>query len=100
VAVPVSEDVRALFAEPAVDGSNAEVEEDPDVYTLAPGSGIIDLRAAVREHWLLNVPRFVVCREDCKGLCPSCGENLNHAICACEPARDSRWNALRGMRHE
>jgi uncharacterized protein len=100
VSVQVSEQVRALFAEPGVDGEEAGDEEDPDVYTLAPGSGLIDLRDAVREHWLLNVPRFVLCREDCKGLCPRCGENLNHATCACEPARDSRWDALRSARND
>ena len=95
VEVRVSEDVRALFAEPGADG-----EDDPDVYTLDQSTGVIDLRDAVREHWLLNVPRFVLCSEDCKGLCPRCGENLNHAQCSCEAESDSRWDALRSIRHE
>lgn len=95
VEVRVSEDVRALYAMPGTEGG-----DDPDVYTLEPGSVIIDLRPAVREHWLLNVPRFALCSEGCRGLCPQCGENLNVTTCACAPARDSRWDALRSVRHD
>lgn len=95
VAVQVSEDIRALFTEPGPDS-----EDDPDVYLVEPGTGVIDLRPAVREHWLLSVPRFVLCTEDCKGLCPRCGENLNQATCACGQEVDSRWDALRRIRNE
>jgi uncharacterized protein len=95
VKVTVSEDVRALFAEPGVDE-----QDDPDVYVIDPAAGIIDLRPAVREHWILNVPRYALCREDCKGLCPRCGENLNTSKCVCQPAMDSRWDALRAIRQD
>jgi len=95
IEVRVREDVRALFAE-----ADTAVNDDPDVYILEAGSGVLDLKPAVREHWLLSVPRFALCKEDCRGLCPACGENLNHATCACVPRRDSRWDALRVPRHE
>ena len=48
--------------------------------------------------WLLVAPAFVLCREDCKGLCANCGADLNAGACACPPATDSRWDALRAAR--
>ena len=58
------------------------------------GGGTIrfDLRG---EQWLLDVPGYALCREDCKGLCPTCGADLNEGECECPPAADSRWDALR-----
>lgn len=44
----------------------------------------IDLDPIVREQVLLALPASVLCREDCKGLCPQCGQNLNEAECGCE----------------
>ena len=44
---------------------------------LLPESGYIDLAPLIREYMLLEVPISPVCREDCLGLCPVCGENLN-----------------------
>ncbi len=95
VEVRVKEDVRALFAE-----GDASENDDPDVYILEAGSNTLDLKPAVREHWLLAVPRFALCKEDCKGLCLTCGENLNNADCGHLPSRDTRWDALRGMRQD
>lgn len=76
-----------------------EEADDPDVYRLDPYARDIDLRPAVREQWLLSVPAFVLCRDDCKGLCPSCGADWNAGPCHCPPAesRDPRWDALRKL---
>ncbi len=61
------------------------------------GDGLL-LDDVVREQVLLAVPLKVVCREDCKGLCPHCGKNLNHEECSCgEPATDVRWAALKDL---
>jgi uncharacterized protein len=59
--------------------------DDPDVYSVSRGrTGLeVDLRPAVREQWLLETPAFVLCRPDCKGLCPTCGANLNLGACSC-----------------
>lgn len=43
----------------------------------------IDLRDAVQEQVILAIPLYPVCREDCKGLCPRCGVNLNVETCRC-----------------
>lgn len=88
----VSEDAHFLFA-PADDPTT---EDDPDVFAYDPGAHQLDVRPAVREEWLLAVPAFVDCREDCKGLCLKCGANLNDGACECEPVTtDARWEPLR-----
>jgi len=62
------------------------------------GEGLL-LEEALREQVLLAVPLKVICREDCKGLCPHCGKNLNVEQCSCaEPVDDPRWSALKDIR--
>jgi uncharacterized protein len=92
----VSDELQLIYAE----DEDEETSDDPDVYALDPQTGELDLREAVREHWLLAAPAFVQCREDCKGLCPHCGANLNDGTCECPPVTDSRWDALRKVRDE
>ncbi len=62
------------------------------------GEGIL-LEDVLREQVLLALPLKVTCREDCKGLCPHCGRNLNQEQCSCEvPTEDPRWSALKEVR--
>ena len=62
------------------------------------GDGLL-LEDVVREQVLLAVPIKIVCREECHGLCPHCGKNLNEGSCDCAVEQsDPRWNALRGLR--
>ena len=91
VSTPVALDVHLIFAEEGLD----DEEDTSDAYLFDPGAWSLDLRPAVREEWLLAAPAFPVCREDCKGLCPRCGADLNAGPCACPPASDDRWAALR-----
>jgi uncharacterized protein len=81
-----------------VDADDEEAD-NPDVFSLDPRADEIDLRPAVREAWLLAVPGFLLCRDDCKGLCPTCGADLNAGDCGCPPqvAADPRWDALRSL---
>ena len=57
------------------------------------------LEDVLREQVLLSLPVRTLCKPDCKGLCPRCGENRNSIACTCEegPA-DPRWEALAGLR--
>jgi uncharacterized protein len=96
VRVAVSDEPHALF----VEEDDADAGDDPDVFLIDPRAHALDLRRAVREQWLLAAPAFVVCREDCRGLCPTCGANLNDGPCACPPKSDRRWDALRTVRSE
>jgi uncharacterized protein len=62
------------------------------------GDGIL-LEDVLREQVLLALPLKVTCREDCKGLCPHCGKNLNEEQCSCNvPMEDPRWAALKEIR--
>ena len=63
----------------------------------------VDLTDDVREELLLAVPSCFYCSPDCKGICPMCGTNLNHASCACDrnaaepepgPTAPSPWDQL------
>jgi len=55
----------------------------------------VDLDELVREQILLALPSRRLCREECKGLCPTCGADLNAGRCACEQREvDPRWSAL------
>jgi uncharacterized protein len=57
-------------------------------------SGLV-LEDVLREQVLLSLPARTLCQQDCKGLCPRCGQNLNSDTCACEAApADPRWSAL------
>jgi DUF177 domain-containing protein len=60
----------------------------------------LDLRAWARDALALALPTQIVCREDCLGLCPVCGENLNQAgpEHGHEREPDPRWAALRELR--
>lgn len=96
VRVPVEEDAHFIFSSEGEDSS-----DDPDVYPFDPHAHLLDIRPAVREVWLLAVPGFVQCRDDCKGLCPACGVDLNDETCDCVPVgSENRWGALRAIRDE
>jgi uncharacterized protein len=62
------------------------------------GDGLL-LEDVLREQLLLAVPIKLVCRDECKGLCPHCGGNLNVETCNCAvPVVDERWSALKDIR--
>jgi uncharacterized protein len=62
------------------------------------GTGLL-LEDVLREQVLLAVPLKAICRQDCKGLCPQCGADLNLAQCSCQaPVGDPRWSALKELR--
>lgn len=84
----------------------AEAAKAENVELLAEDLGLsaydgeaVDLNELVREQILLAVPSRRLCREDCKGLCPKCGADLNAGHCSCEQGEvDPRWAALAGLK--
>lgn len=88
-----SEETHLLFAE-----SDDETTDDPDVFPIDLQATMLDLRPALREQWLLSVNQYALCSDECKGLCPSCGADLNEGACSCAPTIDNRWDALRTAR--
>lgn len=60
---------------------------------------VVELEPVVAEEFVLSQPWFPVCREDCKGLCQRCGQNLNEGQCGCEvEAVDPRWARLKEIK--
>ena len=64
---------------------------------LMPEEGQIDLEPLLREYALLEFPISPVCKPDCKGLCPVCGENLNKTDCGHHPESDSPFAVLKDL---
>lgn len=62
---------------------------------------LLDLTNLVNDEMVLGIPMKVLCKEDCKGLCPTCGHNLNLGPCECKAEdSDSRWDALKALLKE
>ncbi len=60
--------------------------------------GWLDLRKPLREQIMLALPMHLLCRPDCKGLCPQCGQNLNEGPCSCDMENiDPRLAALKKL---
>lgn len=89
-----------LYRPQGVDAGRAELsvtdaEAEVGYYQ---GEGLL-LEDVLREQVLLALPLKVTCREDCKGLCPHCGKNLNSEPCSCAgPLADPRWASLKEIR--
>ena len=73
-------------------------EKDLEVQVLSHDTNILDIGDDARQFLLLKLPIKILCKDDCAGLCPSCGTNLNHGTCTCTvEATDPRWDALKKL---
>jgi uncharacterized protein len=82
--------VRELFEPDPLEGQTYPIEGEE-----------IDLELPVRDALLLDLPTAPLCREDCAGLCPVCGKDLNdepHEHLQRDP--DPRWAALEALRED
>ncbi len=67
---------------------------DPGSFTI-DDRHILDLTEAVRQYSVLATPMKPLCHEECAGLCPTCGQNLNDGNCGCpKETVDERWSSL------
>lgn len=69
-----------------------EGEDDGEIVLLEDGE--IDVGDLAYTAFILDMDTKHLCSEDCKGLCPGCGVNLNQAPCRCKKQADPRWAAL------
>jgi uncharacterized protein len=98
---PLAVEFDTSFIPQEVEAAKEEnVELAPeDLLLSAYDGGAVDLDELVREQVLLALPSRHLCREDCKGLCPKCGTDLNAGDCSCEQSEvDPRWSALAGLK--
>jgi uncharacterized protein len=65
-------------------GLPAKMPESDTAFQISPNH-TVDLEEAIRQQLLLAIEIIPVCRDNCRGLCPTCGTNLNTATCDCEP---------------
>lgn len=95
VGVPLDVPLEELYT-PTLDiltGKPVEPEEE-DRALWIDAHHILDLTEVLRQNVLVAVPMQVLCKQDCRGLCPTCGSNLNEGPCDCQPETDPRWAAL------
>ena len=79
-------------------GAEDEIDEAGIEVGYYDGSGLT-LNDMLREVVLLALPMQVVCRDECKGICPVCGQNRNAGDCGCQiSTSDDRWSKLRNFR--
>ena len=85
-----------LFRPAGVDATGAEhAISTPETEIGYYDNGGLALEDVLREQVLLSLPARTLCRTDCKGLCPRCGENRNETACSCDTGpSDPRWGAL------
>lgn len=95
--VPITEQKNIVFEKTVVTNSIELQNEDNDDYITA-NDGYIDADEALIEQIVLELPLRHLCKEDCKGLCPVCGIDLNTDTCSCETKEaDPRFDILRKL---
>lgn len=76
-----------------------EVSEDYNVKFLSPDQDKIDISKDVYEYAELSIPMKILCSDDCKGLCPVCGINLNQGSCNCHLEKNNDiWEPLKKLK--
>jgi uncharacterized protein len=83
-----------------VSGVALSLRDEPGCFTINERHEL-DLSEALRQCALLAIPMKPLCRQDCAGLCPNCGYNLNLGACNCPPqGADPRWSVLSKLNKE
>ena len=78
-------------------GITTDEDNDSEEYVIAPG-GVLDVEEAARTLFYLSLPQRVLCKDDCLGLCPVCGTDLNGFTCSCkQPERGNRLTDLKKL---
>ena len=67
-----------------VSGGRVPLPDEPGGYIIDKHHAL-DLTEAIRQNALLAIPMKPLCHQDCAGLCPECGHNLNQGSCGCLP---------------
>jgi uncharacterized protein len=96
----LSDRLDLIFRPSGVDGGSPDhaISTSDTEIGYYQGDGLV-LEDVLREQVLLSLPARILCRQDCKGLCPGCGSNLNQETCNCQASPpDSRWSELAGLR--
>jgi uncharacterized protein len=72
--------------------------ENGNIFYVKRNEPVIELNDVIRESLILALPLKPLCDQDCKGLCPNCGVNLNEETCDCvSEESDERWEGLKDL---
>ncbi len=75
--------------------------DDPDVNYLSREADKIDISTEIYDYAYLDIPFKILCKEECKGLCPKCGADLNEVSCGCSNDDfNPLWGDLKKLRDE
>ncbi|MDR2889457.1 MAG: DUF177 domain-containing protein [Lachnospiraceae bacterium] len=97
VTVPIRLDFTHEVSAPDTSGKEKMDEDDQEDETFMEGYEL-HLSELINNELLLQIPVKVLCREECQGLCPVCGQDLNEGECGCDRfVPDPRWSALQGL---
>lgn len=69
-------------------------EEDEYVYS----NSLLNATKAICDEIVLSLPSLLLCKDDCKGLCPKCGINLNKNKCSCDTVKENAFSALKNLK--
>jgi len=94
-ATAVGGPIDVIVKERCIEGVTSE---DDEAYPLE--GDLVDLGPVVRDAIVLELPLAPLCKEDCQGLCASCGADLNAGACDCEAPIDPRWATLDVLRDQ
>jgi uncharacterized protein len=72
-------------------------EGEEDAYRINERH-ILDLTEPVQQYWAMARPMAPLCRDDCPGICPSCGEEVREGHACAQDQSDSRWEKLRDLK--
>ena len=97
LSIPVASTFEVEYVTPDIYRAGQEAELLDEDLSLSVFDGeVVDIDELVREQLLLALPAQVLCREECKGLCPECGGDKNLADCKCQETEiDPRWAGLK-----
>ena len=71
---------------------------EEDIVKIKAYDPVVELDEIIRQSLILSRPLKALCRQDCKGLCPSCGADLNEETCDCKSVEtDERWEGLKDL---
>jgi uncharacterized protein len=91
----LNEKFKVIFSQ----SDNLQDADQEDIFSIDDGTSEVDITHSVRQMLVLALPFKRLCKQKCKGLCPSCGINLNTSTCSCRTEHnDPRWEVLKKLR--
>lgn len=89
-------EVNKSFCLPFEQTFHKDFSSDPDDYLYFDSK--LDMTLAVNDEIVLSLPTLLLCDENCQGLCPKCGANLNSEKCDCDVTRENAFSVLKNLK--